>query len=94
MFSGNGDERLLVCRHCGHEIGEAGGDYAKYLPCHVGQPTEAGPRIWSDASAYIDQDVVFRQYYCPGCYVAVRTEVVPANHPRIWDQVATKPESP
>jgi hypothetical protein len=26
---------------------------------------------------YIDAEVVFRQYYCPGCYTAFRTEVVP-----------------
>lgn len=93
-FTGEDGDSALACRYCGHQIADAAeGDYTQFLPCYVGPATDAGPRIWATPTAYIDQEVEFRQYYCPGCYAAVRTEVVPVDHPRNWDEVLGAPSS-
>lgn len=32
--------------------------------------------------------VLFCQYYCPGCYTAILSEVVPEDHPDLVDRLA------
>lgn len=80
---------FVVCAHCNYRIAEAGQNYFERLACYEGPPSDAGPQIWKDASTYIDKPVLFRQYCCPGCYTAFRTEVVPVDHPLLFDRVLT-----
>ena len=46
-----------------------------------GPPADAGPQIITDPADYVDDEVVFRQFCCPGCWTAVYSAVVPADHP-------------
>jgi N-methylhydantoinase B len=85
LDTANGTQHL-TCAHCGHAIGPLGENFYANLPFYEGSPTEAGPQVWKDASVYIDKSVVFRQYYCPSCYTALRTEVVPTDHPLDLDK--------
>jgi N-methylhydantoinase B len=43
--------------------------------------SEAGPQIRRKPELYVDEEIVFRQWCCPGCFVALQTEVVPAGEP-------------
>lgn len=81
-------DHYIECAHCGYGMGKAGENYFERLACYEGSASEAGPQIWKDASTYIDKAVMFRQYCCPGCYTAFRSEVVPVDHPALLDRVS------
>ncbi|WP_207793239.1 hypothetical protein [Nocardioides acrostichi] len=72
------DAGALWCTHCQGALEGTADDYLEHLPAYVGAATEGGPRIYADASAWIDSKVVFRQSYCPHCWTAFHSEVVPA----------------
>ena len=67
----------LACTHCGQGLDGTVDNYLSLLPRYEGPVTDAGPQVFPDSAQFIDIEVVFRQYYCPGCYTAFRTEVVP-----------------
>ena len=71
------DDGTLTCVHCEGALEGTPADYLAFLPLHEGRPAEAGPHIFADPAIYVDAEVVFRQYYCPGCFTAFQTEVVP-----------------
>nr|WP_255425288.1 hypothetical protein [Pseudonocardia petroleophila] len=73
----SGGGHVVACRHCGESLGEAG---SLTLARYEGPATDAGPQIIATASDYVDAPVVFRQYCCPGCWTAVWSAVVPADH--------------
>ncbi|WP_300006911.1 hypothetical protein [Pseudonocardia sp.] len=68
---------VLSCAHCRQELEGTAEDYLTLLPHYEGPVTDAGPQVCADTAEFIDVEIVFRQYYCPGCYTAFRTEVVP-----------------
>lgn len=72
---------LVSCAHCGYVVGERGSDYLCYALRREGAPSEAGPQIRGNPKLFVDESVVFRQWCCPGCRVALLTEVVPADEP-------------
>ncbi|MGE0300619.1 MAG: hydantoinase B/oxoprolinase family protein, partial [Pseudonocardia sp.] len=76
------DGAVVACRHCGEVLGtpDAGSGSGLALAVHEGPPTEAGPQIVAVAADYVDAPVVFRQYCCPGCWTALSSAVVPADH--------------
>lgn len=69
------------CAHCGHQLADLSADTRLQLAVFEGASTEAGPQITSDPATYVDDDVVFRQLCCPGCWTAVYSAVVPKGHP-------------
>jgi N-methylhydantoinase B len=71
------DDGTLICAHCQCALAGTQADYLSLLPIHEGPPAEAGPHIFANPAVYVDAEVVFRQSYCPGCYTAFQTEVVP-----------------
>lgn len=71
------EDGSLYCVHCGQALPGSVANYIDRLPVHVGPPSEAGPHIYPDPHAWVDAEVVFRQVYCPHCWTAVQTEVVP-----------------
>ena len=73
------DGASLTCAHCHHELQGTGADYLSYLPRREGPVTDVGPQVFPDSAVFIDIEVVFRQYYCPGCFTAFHTEVVPGG---------------
>ena len=78
----------MACAHCDHVLATGDADYRTGLAMHEGPSSEAGPQIWPRWQDYVDTPVVFRQGYCPSCFVALVTEVVPENHPVLVDVVA------
>ncbi|MCO1659859.1 hydantoinase B/oxoprolinase family protein [Pseudonocardia humida] len=67
----------VACRHCGERLGDGDG---LALGEYEGPTTGAGPQILTDPADYVDAPVVFRQYCCPGCWTAIYSAVVPADH--------------
>lgn len=75
-----GDARVIACAHCGRLLGDSKTgrlDLARY----EGPSSDAGPQVTSDPAEYVDTAVVFRQQCCPGCWTAVYSGIVPADHP-------------
>jgi N-methylhydantoinase B len=70
--------RRIACAHCGQVLGDRTGGIT--IARYEGPSAEAGPQVMSDPAAYVDADVVFRQYCCPDCYAALYSAVVPASH--------------
>ncbi len=72
---------VVACAQCGRMLGDSRSDAQLAIAVYEGPPTDAGPQIVSDAADYVDARIVFRQYCCPGCWTALHTAVVPADHP-------------
>jgi N-methylhydantoinase B len=68
---------VLVCAHCLTELPGTASTVLQRLPCREAAPSAAGPHICANPETYVDADVVFRQYYCPGCWTAFQSDVVP-----------------
>ncbi|MER6173846.1 hydantoinase B/oxoprolinase family protein [Streptosporangium sp. NPDC001681] len=77
---------VVVCAHCDHPLGRWGENYLATLPRRAGSPGEAGPTAWADPADYVDVPIEFRQFYCPGCYTALLTQVVPVDQPISLDR--------
>ncbi|GAA1619180.1 hydantoinase B/oxoprolinase family protein [Kribbella sancticallisti] len=80
------DDNLVVagsavgCAHCGHQLADLTTSMRLRLAMFEGASTDAGPQITSDPTTYVDDEVVFRQLCCPGCWTAVYSAVVPRGH--------------
>ncbi|MFI7061356.1 hydantoinase B/oxoprolinase family protein [Kribbella sp. NPDC050124] len=80
------DDNLVVagnqvgCAHCGHQLADLSSGTQLQLAVFEGPSTEAGPQITSEPATYVDDEVVFRQLCCPGCWTAVYSAVVPKDH--------------
>jgi N-methylhydantoinase B len=73
------DDDTLACTHCGQQLEGGPADYLSRLPFYEAGADAAGPQVGTDSRAFVDADVVFRQYLCPGCATAFHTEVVPVG---------------
>jgi len=81
------DGGAIVCRRCGYELSSAdenfkAGAVAKERPIQEANPLIVDPRT------FIDDEVVFRQYFCPGCATLLCVDVycpeLGADEP-LWD---------
>ncbi|TNC29195.1 hydantoinase B/oxoprolinase family protein [Amycolatopsis alkalitolerans] len=72
---------VVACRHCGRQLGDARTDATLALARLDGPARAAGPQVTADPATYLDDEVVFRQLFCPGCWTAVYSGLVPADHP-------------
>ncbi len=76
MVDGEGRWR---CAHCATPLAERGQNYLEGALRHEAPSSEAGPHIRGNPQEFVDMPVVFRQFCCPGCYVALLSEIVPAQ---------------
>jgi N-methylhydantoinase B len=79
------EEGRVVCRRCGHDLGPAEENFKERAVCRTLPIQEANPLI-VDPRTFIDDEIVFRQYVCPGCATLLETEVVLAATPPVWDK--------
>ena len=67
------------CRHCAALIGK-GRDEPYSAALRSERPAmDAGPGVHAHPSHYTTREIVLRQAFCPGCYVALATEIVPRD---------------
>lgn len=78
-YLSNGEDRLVVCRHCRYQLARPGEDWRDRLAVCTSEVSVAGPHIAVEAEQYIEEEVVFRQLCCPGCFTAFVSEVVPVG---------------
>ena len=80
------DDNLVIvgdtvgCAHCGHGLADVTRDVSLGLAIYDGPSTDAGPQVTSDPAHYVDDAIVFRQLCCPGCWTAISSTIVPADH--------------
>ena len=77
-----GGTEIVACAHCGRELGDPRTGPTLNLAEFEGPTSLAGRQVTADPGQYVDDEVVFRQLCCPGCWTAVYSGVVPAAHPR------------
>lgn len=77
------DDRI-VCRMCGHDVGGLRALYKDGLARRDRPVTAAGPLI-DEPSHFIDAELQFREFSCPGCGTLVETEVARAEDPVLSD---------
>ncbi|MBJ7289566.1 hydantoinase B/oxoprolinase family protein, partial [Williamsia sp.] len=92
-----GDSRVIACAHCGRLLGDDKNGGVLDLARFEGPSSAAGPQVTSDPTEYVDTAIVFRQLCCPGCWTAIYSGIVPADHPdhsleisRLLPAVATR----
>ena len=79
------DRGAIVCRNCDETICGADENYKLHAPCDRKPLTEAGPLV-NDPSEYVDEEVEFRQFYCPGCGRLLENEVILAELEPVHDK--------
>ena len=79
------DRGGIVCRNCDETICGADENYKLHALCDRKPLTEAGPLV-NDPSEYVDEEVEFRQFYCPGCGTLLENEVVLAELEPVHDK--------
>ncbi len=79
------DRGVIVCRGCGEEICDADENYKLHALCDRKPLQEAGPLV-NDPSDYVDDEVEFRQFYCPGCGTLLENELIRADIEPVHDK--------
>jgi N-methylhydantoinase B len=77
-------EGRTVCTKCGHDICHGDENYKLHLAVREFSITELSP-LNRDPSEYVDDDIVCRAFYCPGCATQNELEVTDRTQPPIWD---------
>lgn len=80
----SGEEKVFACVRCDQELGSVAGNYKLHCLAQDRPMTEASPAI-ADPARYLDEDYVFRQFYCPGCGALIENEVTRRGEPPLWD---------
>ncbi len=81
-------DESIACAHCGYHLADSRADTHLDLAIYEGPSHAAGPQVTSDPSTYVDDEIVFRQLSCPGCWTSMYASIVPAVHPDHMSEVA------
>ncbi|WP_198351280.1 hydantoinase B/oxoprolinase family protein [Flavisphingomonas formosensis] len=84
-----GDQRVLACAHCSHVLSDYAGNYKEGLLEHSGPVTQI-PGV-KDPVVFLDEEMRFRRYCCPGCQTLMTMDVVRADEPVLCDMRLTEP---
>lgn len=79
------DGDRLECRVCGEDVCRTDQNYKRHLLQEVTPVEEANPNL-VDPAKYVDPDMEFRRYYCPGCATQVTTDIMLADREPIADK--------
>lgn len=79
------EDGRVVCRSCGEDICAAEENYKLHSLCERKPLPEAGALV-NDPDEYVDDDLEFRQFYCPGCATLLENEVIEADREPVHDK--------
>jgi hypothetical protein len=81
------------CVHCRTTLGDRERGPLADAICRVRPPTTLGPGVRALPALFTDRPIVVRHKICPGCLVALATEIVPADEVeyRSWTIDAESP---
>jgi N-methylhydantoinase B len=71
--------RVLACARCAHVLSDYSGNYKLGLLVDIGAVTLI-PMV-RDPSVFLDEEILFRRFCCPGCQTLMATEIVRADEP-------------
>jgi N-methylhydantoinase B len=83
----------LSCGSCGTVLGPAGANWKDGALINE-LPVQEGNLLCPDPQRFVDDDVVFRQFACPGCVRLLDTEVRRRSEPPLWDIRLVRPITP
>lgn len=66
------------CAECGEPFGPIDANLKESLVVNERSVAEAGP-YYDDPSRFVDEDIVFRKFYCPNCGTMHFTETARAG---------------
>lgn len=75
----------ITCRNCDEQICEADRNYKKHVLCET-MPMEEGGPFMNDPSEYVDEEMEYRKFYCPGCGTLLENEVILVDLEPIHDR--------
>jgi N-methylhydantoinase B len=81
---GESGGREYRCLRCDGSLGAASENYKLTALIDESALSDANPYI-GDPARYVDEKMVFRRYYCPGCGVLLDTEVARSADPPLHD---------
>ncbi|WP_254838588.1 acetone carboxylase subunit gamma [Natronomonas marina] len=67
------EDGSFACAKCGHDLGPVDGNYKEHLALRERDVEDLGD-LWIDPSILLDEDIVFREFLCPGCATRLATE--------------------
>jgi N-methylhydantoinase B len=76
-------QRVLACSRCGHVLSDYADNYKHGLLVDIGSATLI-PKV-GDPSVFLDEEIEFRRYCCPGCQTLMATEIARADEPAFSD---------
>jgi N-methylhydantoinase B len=72
------------CTKCDSDLGPASDNYKDHC-LREDNPIEASSPLVGDPHRYIDDEPVFRQFFCPGCGALIENEIAVATDPVLRD---------
>jgi len=70
----------ISCRHCDEDLGTVTDNVKTNLAVKEGPITNAGP-TFVDPSRFVSAEMVFREFFCPGCGTLLFTETAKKGAP-------------
>jgi N-methylhydantoinase B len=74
----------LACAGCGWLLGPASENYKTHA-LRIDRAIQTANPLIGDPRRFIDTEVAFRQFHCPGCGRLLENEVSRAHDPLLWD---------
>ncbi len=74
----------IACVKCGHDLCSSDENYKLYSNFHENPLTAISPRAL-DPTLFVDDPMIFRQFFCPSCAVLLENETVRKDDPPQWD---------
>lgn len=68
------DGGQLRCAKCGYDFGPADENYKECLALRERNIEDLG-RLWIPPKKLVDDEMTFREFYCPDCATRITTEV-------------------
>lgn len=73
------EDGRVRCRHCAATVGASRAEPYSDAVLRERPARDAGPGVRADPRHYTAREIVLRQAFCPGCYAALATEIVPRD---------------
>ncbi|HVX31547.1 MAG TPA: acetone carboxylase subunit gamma [Solirubrobacterales bacterium] len=83
-LTGEGVDRGYRCLRCEQSLGAATENYKLSAAIEQVELSE-GNRYIGDPGRYVDERMVLRRFYCPGCGTLLDTEVARQDDPPLHD---------
>lgn len=78
------ETETILCRSCDEILCGATENYKLHALCERLPVEEAGPLV-NDPADYVDDDLEFRKFYCPGCATQLATELIEVDREPIHE---------